>query len=1697
MTLRRVLRIRDDEGVATIVGVVLILAMAIIILVSVFAVLNNLPQAAQAPASVRMQNMQLENYENPLGTAGYLVISFIYESGPILHSSSSAFIVLYQNSSYEYPLASLGLTSISPGTIVNFNSSSMTSPDIIGGRMPLLNENSSVGMELVQFGKVVWSSSKLVQMQIQKPVVANSWVSGYTGQPFVLYASVYTSYNVTVTGNFSLLYNGEPQYDNYSLKPTGNQNTYEASLGAVDNDSYYEIKVWTMLPSGKGGMVSQWFKLNSQTVAVVSAGIVDINVFVRGLPSSIWVSNSLPIRISGVFTSPPSSPPMMPANGYMSLPPWYDTWVHIDQNNTSFSTLGYQVVGVTGVDQYFSVNDSEIVGVSWDGAAFVGESVIDNGIVSNFSSPWNNLILLPSSGVVNIYVNFTSISRVVVIGTENIYNQSSVSFSLGMNGISSTETVSAGSLQESPPSDVYPYHLQAPGEVTIGSLSSNVGQSLYANYSSGGLFKGAKLSPGSNITIVINAVPLLAGNVSFTVYGISQNVEKDFRLTYGGASFSGLQGTPPPTLTLNDVPWGLHSFAIPSVLYSPNGKYKYVLQAENLPGITVNSNGNGTFQVVFLQNSYPLYYVNKTIYYYVNLIISPVNAGSGYYQVNGNDYYSEQSFAAGSIITFYAYNSSKYFGFSYFSGTIPNSYSTSALFTVKLTGNDTELAVFSSLYYFSLSVNGYGQVSVKVNYANGSVVQEEATYQQPLTVFPLQPGSTVTLTETPLFGSSFTSYSGYYASSSSYVTITVNSNASEYANFAGGHPPQSLTVVVNGTGTAYFDGTSTSSTKTVIVEQGTSVTISESPGLNYEFVDFSGYYQSSTNTQITFVVNSNGTEYVNFKPISVSLTVIISPSGGGSATVNGNPDTSTFTLSVSYGSSVTITEQNSSGYTFSSFSGYYSSTQSSVTFPVTSDGTEYVNFAVIYVSVTIDVNPSGDGTVYILYGGSEYSTTSSYTLYNVPWGSSFSLSSSPSTGYYFSSYSGSYGYSQSSGMNFNADGGGTEYASFNPLVQYSVTVVVDPYNSGTAYVNGATSGTVTTQQTFTVYSGSSISISASLSNPNFVFSSFSGTYGYASNTYISFTVTQNGTEYVNFQYIYSSVTIDVSPGGAGTASWTGAASGSTSFLQTFQVRTGSYLTLSESASSKYAFNGYSGSYGSSSSPSFQIEITFNGTEYVNFNYLYSNLTVIVNPPGAGTVYFDGIPITSSYTASVLTGSSVTLVSSNTNTPYYSFTDFSGFYGTSSSTSYTFTVSASGTEYANFQSNAHTFTLIVSPAGADTVQVVAPNLQQYTTDTSETITYYGSNVYFGLSYGYSPDYTFEDWSGYYYGTGSTALFSVSGNVTEYADFVKVKTVMYTLTVVISPSGGGQVSVNGINVPYSGWSNTYDAGTTISMSEAPYTGYTFSGYSGLSTSSTFTLNANGTEYVNFQQQQSQPYSVTITVNPSGVAMVNYQWTNQNGAIQNGATSSSQTIQILTGSSVTVSVSQNSIQSGYEWNGFTGYDSSQSNSVTFSPSYTGGTETANFVYAQQTPTYSVTISSAGPGYVYFYYQGTKYTTGTWGNNAQTLTNVPSGTQITLTAQASSPSGGTVPQFTHFDGTYGNFAQWENPVTITVNQNGNEIGYFTRSYHNTSNFSVTGDMVGAGPVIKGNIEEYQNMTQFALSQMPVDFLGASRSGK
>jgi len=166
--------------------------------------------------------------------------------------------------------------------------------------------------------------------------------------------------------------------------------------------------------------------------------------------------------------------------------------------------------------------------------------------------------------------------------------------------------------------------------------------------------------------------------------------------------------------------------------------------------------------------------------------------------------------------------------------------------------------------------------------------------------------------------------------------------------------------------------------------------------------------------------------------------------------------------------------------------------------------------------------------------------------------------------------------------------------------------------------------------------------------------------------------------------------------------------------------------------------------------------------------------------------------------------------------------------------------------------------------------------------------------------------------------------------------------YYLTMQPNPPEGGSVS------PASGW---YDAGSSVTISASPASGWAFEqwvgsgsgSYSGTSSSATITVSGPITETAYF-------YTFSMSVSPSS------------GSVQQGGNVSSEITVTLTGgysSSITVSLSASGLPSGASADFTPSF-------VIISPSNPSATSTMTIMTSSSTPagTYTVTITGSGGG-------------------------------------------------------------------------------------------------------------------------------------
>ncbi|MBR0176244.1 MAG: choice-of-anchor J domain-containing protein [Bacteroidales bacterium] len=423
---------------------------------------------------------------------------------------------------------------------------------------------------------------------------------------------------------------------------------------------------------------------------------------------------------------------------------------------------------------------------------------------------------------------------------------------------------------------------------------------------------------------------------------------------------------------------------------------------------------------------------------------------------------------------------------------------------------------------------------------------------------------------------------------------------------------------------------------------------------------------------------------------------------------------------------------------------------------------------------------------------------------------------------------------------------------------------------------------------------------------------------------------------------------------------------------------GATCTLSATPASGYNFESWKKN-GSviSTNPNYSFTVTETATYTAYFAETpinYYTITTNVTPAEAGTVTGGG-----TYEA----GSSVTLTA-NANTGY----TFSQWNDGNTQNPRTVTVSGDATYTAQFTQDSYTLTVTANPPAGGTA-------------TGGGTYHYGETA--TLTATANSGYEFHGWS-----DGSTEnphTVTVIGNATYTAIFGEVGASYFTVVVESYPAEGGTITGGG----------TYEAGTVITLTATPNTGYSFVRWSDGSTSNPRTVTVNGdmsfTAYFDLMQ-----YTITVAANPS-----------TGGTVSGGGSYGYGNIATLRATPY----------SGYEFVGWSDGSSENPHAVTVT-----GNATYTATFSQGGGTYytvSGHVSPAGSGYV----SGT----GTYA----------AGTIVTLKANAN--KGYT---FDHW-----NDGNTENPRTFTLNNNMSFTAYFTADQYTitaNANPSNGGTVTGGG---------------------------------
>jgi plastocyanin len=254
-------------------------------------------------------------------------------------------------------------------------------------------------------------------------------------------------------------------------------------------------------------------------------------------------------------------------------------------------------------------------------------------------------------------------------------------------------------------------------------------------------------------------------------------------------------------------------------------------------------------------------------------------------------------------------------------------------------------------------------LTISVVPSNGGIVT--ASPPQPLDGHDA--GTIVTLTASAGPGFAFSGWSGAATGAQNPLMITMDSPKSITANFISNTvPTHTLTLSVNppNSGTIQVAPAPNGPDGTYL--EGTAVTLTATPALNFAFTNWTGDVNSTSNS-VALTIDADKTVTANFfesiTPTFV-LTVLTNPPGAGSIQVSPPPNGTNGTYI--QGTVVTLTATAIGANAFTNWTGAVSSTSNRITVVMDADKSVTANFIPVIppsFTLTVTASPAGAGLV--------------------------------------------------------------------------------------------------------------------------------------------------------------------------------------------------------------------------------------------------------------------------------------------------------------------------------------------------------------------------------------------------------------------------------------------------------------------------------------------------------------------------------------------------------------------------------------------------------------------------------------------------------------------------------------------------------------------------------------------------------------
>ncbi len=481
-------------------------------------------------------------------------------------------------------------------------------------------------------------------------------------------------------------------------------------------------------------------------------------------------------------------------------------------------------------------------------------------------------------------------------------------------------------------------------------------------------------------------------------------------------------------------------------------------------------------------------------------------------------------------------------------------------------------------------------------------------------------------------------------------------------------------------------------------------------------------------------------------------------------------------------------------------------------------------------------------------------------------------------------------------------------AVFIPSDSVDLTVYVNPVGAGNITVNGTTPALYPTVMRFPINTTLTISETA---NTGYTFANWLLLHHTLNpnntSANVNFTITQDDTLIANYTVNPDtlSLTVLVNPTGGGNVSVNGTTPGT--YPAVLQFLDGTLINVIATANTGYAFTNYTILHHSlnpnNSSANANFTITANDTLIANFTLIPDtfNLTVLVNPAGGGNVSVNGTtPGAYPTVMQFVDGTPLNIIA--TQNGGYTFVNWTILHHSlnpnNTSATASFTITQNDTLVANFNliPNPDTFnlTVLINPTGGGNISVNGTTPGAY-----PAVMQFVDGTPINIIATQNAGYTFANWTILHHllspnNSSANASFNITADDTLIANFTFIPVVdTFNLTVMVNPTGSGNVNVNGTTPAFYPTTLQFTGGTLINVSSTANATYSFTNWTLLhhtlnpnstSTSANFTIIQDDTLTAQFSLIPTDSFDIVVDVAPNhfagkvivgGVTPSGYPW------------------------------------------------------------------------------------------------------------------------------------------------------------------------------------------------------------------------------